>query len=215
MKGKGAGIPIVVAAPSGAGKTSVCRQLVDLDDGVQFSVSHTTRNPRAGEVAGVHYHFVEAAEFERMVEAGEFLEWAEYNGNRYGTSFAAIEQLLSSGTDVLLEIEVQGARQVRERLDSARFVFLLPPSMDVLEQRLRGRRTDTDDQIAKRLAIAEEELRSIEEFDFALTNDDLDRCVAALGEIIDALRSDDAAAIRERFDPAAAAARFRYDSSST
>ena len=184
MSAARAGIPIVVAAPSGAGKTSVCRGLVDLDDGIEFSVSHTTRSPRKGERPGVHYHFVDASEFDRMVAADKFLEWAEYNGNRYGTSWDAIEGLLASGTDVLLEIEVQGARQVRGRLPAARLAFLVPPSMDVLEERLRGRGTDSDEQIEKRLAIARTELAAVGEFDYALENDVLERCVADLGAIV-------------------------------
>ncbi len=202
------GIPFVVAAPSGTGKTSVCWAVVEADAQVEFSVSHTTRERRPGEVDGVDYHFVDAADFHRSVEEGAFLEWAEYNGHHYGTSFAAIEAPLAEGRDVLLEIEVEGASQVRERRAEARFIFLLPPSMKVLEGRLRTRATDSDEQIARRLRVARRELRAVRDFDYAVVNDELDRCVRSLLEILRAERAGDAGALRARFDPGAAARRF-------
>jgi len=206
------GIPVVIAAPSGAGKTTVCRRLVELEDNVEFSVSHTTRPMRPGERNGVDYHFVDAAEFQRMIDAGELLEWAEYGGNRYGTSWAAIEGPLSAGREVLLEIEVQGARQVRERVEVARLIFLLPPSLKVLEDRLRGRATDSAGQIAARLKIARSELEAVEEFDFAIVNDVVERCVEDVRAVIHAEGEAELAALERRFDPRAAAERFRYSS---
>ena len=137
------GVPFVVAAPSGTGKTTVCRQVVQKDPLAEFSVSHTTRPRRDGEAEGIDYHFVKPERFQEMVDEDAFLEWAEYDGNRYGTSWASIEQPLERGRDVLLEIEVQGAAQVRERRADARFIFLLPPSMEVLRERLVARSTDT------------------------------------------------------------------------
>ncbi|HVN39958.1 MAG TPA: guanylate kinase [Myxococcota bacterium] len=202
-----AGFPLVVAAPSGTGKTTVCRALVARDPRLVFSVSHTTRARRPGEEDGHDYHFVGEAEFRRMIEAGEFLEWAVYNDRLYGTSFAAIDEGLASGRDVVLEIEVQGARQVRKRRADARLVFLLPPSWTELEVRLRGRGTDGEPEIERRLMVAKGELAAAEEFDYALVNDDLDTCVRELAEIVAAERRGDAAALRARFAPAPALAR--------
>ena len=215
MTGAGPGIPLVIAAPSGTGKTSVCRRLLEIDANVEFSVSHTTRPIRDGERNGMDYHFVDTEEFRRMVDAGEFLEWAEYGGNFYGTSWQAIEGPLAAGRDLLLEIEVQGARQVRERLTTAGFVFLLPPSLESLQERLEGRKTDTPEQVAKRLAIAQTELAAIEEFDFAIVNDEVEDCARDLCEILRARRAGDPNPVEGRFDPRAAAERFRYASTST
>jgi guanylate kinase len=203
------GIPFVVAAPSGTGKTTVCRRVVDTDPLVEFSVSHTTRGRRQGEADGVDYHFVDREEFERLAAQGLFLEWAEYNGNLYGTSRRAIEEPLDRGHDVLLEIEVQGAAQVRERRGDARFVFLLPPSMKALEERLRARGTDSRSEIELRLAVALDELEAGSGFDYALVNDDLDRCAADLEAILREERQGRREALRRRFDPAAAVARLR------
>jgi guanylate kinase len=203
------GIPFVVAAPSGTGKTTVCRRLVEADPLIEFSVSHTTRPPREGERDGIHYHFVTPEEFAKLIEEGAFLEWAEYNGNRYGTSWRAIEAPLGQGRDVLLEIEVQGAAQVRQRRPEARSIFLLPPSMEALRARLRGRGTDAPAEVEKRLAWAERvELREGLAFDYAVVNDDLDTCVAQVREILEAERAGRAAPLRRRFDPAAALARL-------
>jgi guanylate kinase len=179
----------VVAAPSGTGKTTVCRRIVEGDEGIVFSVSHTTRAPREGEVDGEDYHFVTQGEFERLVADGAFLEWAVYNDNHYGTSRKSIDVPLEEGYDVLLEIEVQGARQVRRNRDDACFIFLLPPSMKVLEDRLQGRGTDSPEEVRRRLETAREELAAVRDFDFAVVNDDLERCVASVMEIIRAERS--------------------------
>ena len=133
----GRGHVFVIAAPSGTGKTTICRHLLERDPGLRLSISHTTRKPREGEEHGVDYHFVTAEAFRELGEADGFLEHAEYGGNVYGTSWRAIEEPLESGHDVLLEIEVQGAAQVRERRPSACLIFILPPNLDVLEDRLR------------------------------------------------------------------------------
>jgi guanylate kinase len=203
------GIPFVVAAPSGTGKTTVCHRLAAGDPRIVFSVSHTTRARRAGEVDGEDYHFVSADGFRRLVESGAFLEWAEYNGNHYGTSWGAIDAPLAEGRDVLLEIEVQGARQIREHRDDARFIFLLPPSMEVLEERLAGRGTDSPEEVQKRLDLARTELESIRDFDYAVVNDDLDRCVASVEEIIRAERAGACEEVRGRFAAARARERLR------
>ena len=199
------GIPFVVAAPSGTGKTTLCLALRERDPRLILSVSHTTRPRRPGEREGVDYHFVSVEEFQRLIEARAFLEWAVYNSNRYGTSWKAIEGPLADGLDVLLEIEVQGARQVRQRLPDARLIFLLPPSKEELVRRLEGRGTDTAEQVAARLLTAQRELEAVEEFDYAVVNDDLERCVANLREIVAAERAGAAADLKRRFSPRAAA----------
>jgi guanylate kinase len=193
------GTPFVVAAPSGTGKTTVCRAVVQRDPGVRFSVSHTTRKPRTGERDGVDYHFVSSDEFLQKVQAGDFLEHAEYAAHLYGTSWAALEAPLAQGADLLLEIEVQGAAQVKERLAEAGFIFLLPPSMRVLEDRLRGRGTDSEEVIAHRLALADRELDAIRFFDYAVVNDEFEVAVDSVLEIIAAEREGRGGELLERY----------------
>ncbi len=190
------GIPFVVSAPSGTGKTTVCRAVVSRDPAIVFSVSHTTRPPRAGERDGVDYHFVSREEFLRLAGEGAFLEHAEYRGQLYGTSWAAIEAPLRAGRDVLLEIEVQGARQVRLRRPDARFVFLLPPSLEILEERLRGRGTESEELIARRLAVARQELGEVERYDYVVVNDELERAIDSLLTIVQAERAGRGAELR-------------------
>jgi len=165
------------------------------------------------EVDGRDYFFVDEKQFKQLIEEEAFLEWAVYNSNHYGTSWKAIEEPLSRGRDMLLEIEVQGAEQVKARRSDACLVFLLPPSMQALEQRLRGRNSDTEEQIQQRLNAAERELEAISEFHYAVTNDDLDTCVTNLLEIIQAERSGAVENLRDRFSPQAA--RQRFDSAHT
>lgn len=204
------GIPFVVAAPSGTGKTTVCHLVVERDSQVELSISHTTRPSRAGERDGVDYHFVSAEAFERLVAERAFLEWAVYHGHRYGTSWAALERPLACGCDVLLEIEIEGARQVRARRPDARLIFLLPPSLDVLERRLRSRQTESEGDVEARLALARQEIAQADGcFDYAVVNDDLERCVASVLEILAAERAGSAGALRRRFDPARALAGLR------
>ena len=188
-KGQRPGHVFVVAAPSGTGKTTLCRGLLAQDEHLRLSISHTTRPRRTGEEDGVHYHFVNDKEFRELVEAGAFLEHAEYGGNAYGSSWAAIEGPLEAGEDVVLEIEVQGAAQVKERRPTACLVFLLPPTLDILEQRLRGRGTDSDAVIQKRMALVDRELAAAKLFDYSVVNDDLDQAVEEVLEVIRAVRS--------------------------
>ena len=191
------GVPFVLSAPSGAGKTTVCKGVIQRDPGVVLSVSHTTRPPRPGEQDGVHYHFVSASEFRKLVAEGAFLEHAEYSGNLYGTSWAAIEAPLARGEDVLLEIETEGARQVHERLAAAHLIFLLPPSLAALEVRLRGRGTESAEEVDRRLAIARREFAAAKLFQSFVVNDDAARAVDDVLAIVAAMRG--GAKVDERF----------------
>ena len=161
---------LVLSGPSGAGKSSVVTLLRERHPEIVFSVSVTTRRPRPGEVDGVHYHFIDAPTFDRMIEEGQLLEWAEFAGNRYGTPAAPVDDLLEAGRPVLLEIELQGARQVRRTAPDAVFVFLAPPSWETLVARLEGRRTEAPEVIEQRLATARVELESESEFDRTVVN---------------------------------------------
>jgi len=182
------GVPFVLSAPSGAGKTTVCKAVIQRDPCVVLSVSHTTRPPRPGEQDGVHYHFISSDEFRKLVAEGAFLEHAEYSGNLYGTSWAAIDEPLERGQDVLLEIETEGARQVRERRRDAHLIFLLPPSLAALESRLRGRGTERNEEIDRRLAIARREVATASLFDSFVVNDDAVRAADDVLAIIAAMR---------------------------
>jgi len=196
------GIPLVVSAPSGTGKTTVCHRLVSADAGLELSVSHTTRSPRPGERDGVDYHFVSRQEFERLVAEGAFLEHAEYRGNLYGTSRAAVEGPLAAGRDLLLEIEVQGARQLQTRLPEARLIFLLPPSRKELERRLRARGTESEEVIARRLEVASQELPEVLRYDYAVLNDELEAAVERVLEIVHGEREGSRPELALRFGPA-------------
>jgi len=193
------GLAFVISAPSGTGKTSVCRALVERDAGLLLSISHTTRRPRSGERDGVHYHFVDRATFADRVRRGCFLEHAEYAGNLYGTSFEAIDAPLAAGHDLLLEVDVQGALQLRRRRRDARFIFLLPPSRDELERRLRKRGTDREDAVARRLAQVDRELSAVHVFDYAVVNRDLEETTRAVAEIIAAERRGELDSVRARY----------------
>ena len=172
-----AGRLLVVSGPSGSGKSSIVRELLDRLD-VEFSVSVTTRLPRPGERHGDHYNFVSRRDFEAMIENGELLEWAIYNNRFYGTPAAPIEQAVAEGRDILLEIEIQGARQVREQRPDAVMFFVAPPSMDELERRLRRRGDTSEEDIEDRLEIAEQEMQEAPIlFDHVIVNDDLDRAI--------------------------------------
>jgi guanylate kinase len=209
---EGRGITWVLAAPSGTGKTTLCREILDRDPDVTLSVSHTTREKRPEESEGHHYHFVDAKGFDRLVDADAFLEHARYNDHQYGTSWEAVDAGASKGRDMLLEIEVQGARQVRARLPGARLIFVLPPSMQALEQRLRNRGTDSEPAIRRRIEAADREIGELSRFDYAVTNRDLDPCVDEILAVLAAERSGDPAAIaalRLRFSPKTAEECFR------
>lgn len=176
------GLILVVSAPSGGGKSSLCQRLLNWSPNIVYSVSCTTRAPRGGEQNGRDYWFLSTEEFERRIAAGEFLEYAKYNGNYYGTPRAFIEEQLRAGKDVLLDIEVQGAGQVIQRVRTGRFaypeslvtMFLLPPSLELLETRLRRRGTDSEETIHKRLALAEQELAHWREYDYVIVSGKLD-----------------------------------------
>jgi guanylate kinase len=175
---------VVVSGPGGVGKGTAVAGLARRRPEVELSVSATTRRPRSGEVDGVHYRFLDDADFRARAAAGEFLEWAEFNGRCYGTLRDPVEAARATGRTVLLEIEVQGARQVREREPDAVLVFVAPPSRDELLARLRERGDDPD-AVAQRLAIAEWELAQQSEFDHVIVNDDLEKCVDEMERILD------------------------------
>lgn len=182
------GTLIIITAPSGAGKTTVVRGLLECDPGVQLSVSYTTRAPRQGEVDGVAYHFVSVSKFRELRDRGEFLEWAEVHDNYYATSRVWLAEQIATGRDIVLEIDWQGAQQVRKAFPDAVGVFLLPPSFEVLEQRLRGRGTDTEEVIARRLLAARGEMRHVGEFEHVIINNMLEHAIADLVAVVRASR---------------------------
>ena len=177
---------IVLSGPSGVGKSTVIAELLSQRENIYFSVSYTTRRPRVGEQDGVNYNFVDRAEFERMIAAGELLEYAEYVDNYYGTSLKAIQDRLDTGIDVLLDIEVQGAAKVRARQPDALFIFIIPPSFEELSRRLRRRNTDSEDIIAGRLEKARVEFREIPNYDYLVINDKVSGAVAEIEAILTA-----------------------------
>ncbi len=182
------GILYTVSAPSGAGKTSLVKALLDSVDDLVLSVSHTTRARRAGEVEGRDYHFVDETTFQAMVAEGAFLEHARVFGNSYGTSRAAVEATLAAGQDVLLEIDWQGARQVRAHIPGSVSIFVLPPSREALWQRLRGRGQDSDAIIQQRMEAAIDEISHYAEADYIVVNDDFDHALGDLQAIVRAGR---------------------------
>ena len=182
------GILFIVSAPSGAGKTSLLKALVESTDRVCVSVSHTTRAPRPGETDGQHYHFVDTATFERMVAAGEFVEHARVFDNHYGTSAAAVMNELVAGRDVVLEIDWQGARQVRERFRDAVSVFILPPSVEELRRRLSARGQDAEEIVERRMRDALSELSHFDEYDYLVVNDRFETALEDLRALMRAQR---------------------------
>jgi guanylate kinase len=182
------GIPIVISAASGTGKTSLRKKLLETLSNAERSISYTTRKPRGDEVHGRDYYFIEDHEFDRMIGAHEFIEWAEVFGCRYGTGLKAVEQQLDRGVDVLLDIDVQGGAQIKEIWPEALLIFLLPPSMDELRRRLVNRATDAPEVIALRLANAKVEIAQSRLYDFLVVNDDFERAAADMRAIIQASR---------------------------
>ena len=177
--------PMVLSAPSGAGKTTIAQALLKRRKDVGYSVSCTTRAPRLGEVDGVNYHFLSASEFEARVGRGEFAEWAEVHGNRYGTLRATIDEVLGAGKHVLLAIDVQGARQVVSAFPEAVTIFVVPPSIEILVARLAARRSESPDALALRLQNARKELREAERYQHVVENDDLESAVSRVEAIIE------------------------------
>ena len=188
MRSEASGSVFIVSAPSGAGKTSLVRALLEADPLVKLSISYTTRAPRPGEVEGQHYHFVDLNAFMVMLNRGDFLESAEVYGNHYGTSQRWIETQLAHGLDILLEIDWQGAMQVRKLMPQAISIFILPPSIAALKARLTGRAQDADEVIARRVAAAREDMSHVGEFDYVIINDDFAIAAAELQAVVKASR---------------------------
>lgn len=191
---------LVVAAVSGTGKSTLARHLIERHATLRLSVSHTTRAPRPGEVDGVHYHFVTRDAFERAIAAGEFLEWAEYAGNLYGTARSEIEAARRDGHDLLFDVDVVGAANLKRADPATVTCFILPPSWEVLEERLRRRGTETEASIARRLGVARRELEAARTFDYLVVNDTLEAAVTDLDHIYCAarLRTAERGALLER-----------------
>jgi guanylate kinase len=184
-----AGRLYVISGPSGAGKSTVIRRLMKEEENLGYSVSHTTRRPRTGEVDGVDYHFVEKETFQRMIREGDFLEWAEvYSGDLYGTSRSGLHRQLEKGVDVILDVDVEGAGNVRRGFEGCTLIFLIPPSLDVLEKRLRARGTDTADAVRTRTEKALREIRECPSYDYIVFNDRVEDAVRDIRSIIRAER---------------------------
>lgn len=178
------GLLIVVSSPSGGGKGTILKALFERNSNLKMSVSATTRAPRPGEQNGVHYYFISKDEFRQNIESGSMLEYAEYCENFYGTPKAPVEAWLNAGYDVVLEIEVQGGRQIKAAAPDCVSLFILPPSLEILEQRLRGRGTESEEIVSKRLAAAEDEIRCVKDYDYVIVNDTINQAVLEIESII-------------------------------
>ncbi len=174
----------VIAGPSGVGKGTLIKELLANNEFLSYSISSTTRKPRPGEVDGVNYNFIGEEQFKNAIKNNEFLEWAVYNGNHYGTSKYAVENTLKNGKSIILEIEIQGALQIMEKCPDAVFIFILPPSYDELEKRLRGRNTEDEQTIQNRLKITQKELEVGKKFKYSVVNDNIENAVENLQKII-------------------------------
>lgn len=189
-KGEGTGGPkrrgllLVVSAPSGAGKTTLCREMAHAVSGLQYSISYTTRTPRAGEVNGKDYFFVSEPDFMQMVRQEEFAEWARVHNRLYGTHAGFLKRTMDGGTDVLLDVDVQGAKLLKKRFPEGVFIFVLPPSMETLMERLRDRRSDTPEEIERRFRVAKEEIRNFVDYDYLIINDQIKIAIRDLESII-------------------------------
>lgn len=183
-----AGIAFIVSAPSGAGKTTLCRSVQEQLTDLEFSISHTTRTMRDGEINGRDYHFVGEKDFRAMINQNAFAEWAEVHGNMYGTSLEEIERASRTGDDLLVEIDVQGAAQLRKKLPSAVFIYILPPNLEILESRLRGRGTDAEESIQRRLTIALREIGYQTDYDYIIENENLDDAIEQFASVVRAER---------------------------
>jgi guanylate kinase len=178
----------IISAPSGSGKSTLVGRLLAMDPRILFSVSYTTRKPRGHEVDGQSYHFIDREDFEKRLAQGEFMEWAEVFGNYYGTHRGTLDQAIKEDKDLVLDIDVQGARQLRESIPEAVSIFILAPSRQILEKRLRRRSEDAEPVIRRRLFEAAEEIRNYDKYDYVLVNDDLERSVDTLAAIVKAER---------------------------
>ena len=181
---KGVGLLFVVSAPSGAGKTTLCRALSDSVENLTHSISYTTRKPRAGETDGRDYYFVTEERFRNMVQAGDFAEWAQVHSNLYGTSRRVLSEMRTEGTDVILDIDTQGAGQIKEKCQDAVFIFIMPPSLEILEERLRNRKSDNEAEIKKRMRRARDEIRDYTMYDYIIVNRDFDRALTELRSVV-------------------------------
>lgn len=178
------GILFVISAPSGAGKTSLCKEIIDFFPGLRHSVSYTTRPARAGERAGTDYHFVSPEIFAGMIARGEFAEWAEVHGNRYGTSLKALQSAREAGQDILLDIDCQGAAQLKKTYRQGVFIFILPPTLQELRRRLEGRNTDSREVIERRIANASGEIREAVWYDYLVVNEEFSEALEELKAIV-------------------------------
>ena len=188
IRTKKGGHLVVISGPSGVGKSTVIAEVMHQRDNLVFSVSYTTRAPRAGEEDGVNYHFVDKAAVERMIRDGELLEYTQYAGNYYGTALADIQKFASQGLDVLLDIEVEGASNVKRKVDNAVLIFVAPPSFEELSRRLHGRRTENEEVVRARLEKAQVELKQIPNYDYLVVNDSV---IRAASDIISILNAED------------------------
>ncbi len=187
MKAK-KGLLFVVSAPSGAGKTSLCQAVTAAVVNLTHSISYTTRKPRPGEIDGRDYFFVSQERFQEMLNAGDFAEWAEVHSNLYGTSRRVLDDMVSKGIDIILDIDTQGAKQIKTKCNPAVFIFILPPSLDILEERLRNRKSDREDEIRRRMGRSREEIKDYRMYDYIIINRDFDRALAELRAIVVAER---------------------------
>jgi len=178
----------VVSAPSGAGKTSLCHAVTDSLENITHSISYATRKPRLGEIDGRDYHFVSSERFEEMIRINDFAEWAVVHSNLYGTSRGDLDNIVAKGVDVILDIDTQGAKQIKQKYNTAVYIFIMPPSFAVLEERLRNRKSDQEDEIKKRMSRAREEIREYALYDYMVVNSDFDRALMELKSIITAER---------------------------
>jgi len=182
------GLLFVVSAPSGAGKTSLCRAITDSLENLTHSISYATRAPRPGELDGRDYYFVSQERFQQMVDAGDFAEWARVHSNLYGTSRRVLDDMTAKRVDIILDIDTQGARQIKEKYATAVFIFIMPPSLEILEERLRNRKSDHEEEIKKRMRRAREEIRDFALYDYIVVNRDFDRELTELRSIVVAER---------------------------
>lgn len=178
------GLLFVVSAPSGAGKTSLCRALTGSLENLTHSISYTTRKPRPLEIDGRDYYFVREDRFRDMVKAGDFAEWAKVHSHYYGTSKRVLDDMAGEGTDVILDIDTQGARQIKEKYPKAVFLFILPPSLEILEERLRNRRSDDEEEIRSRMRRARDEIRDYQMYDYIIVNRDFERALSELRSVV-------------------------------